>query len=330
MFPVHAATDITGLSLEEAMNCSPASSVTRVEEQFEDQAIVFFLIKGGQDGGTIWIQAALHGDEHDGIIACSRLLGELSPEKLRGNIILCPVANPSAMLAGTNASPLDGINLNRVFGKDAGNTFSYRYGGWLAKKIKRFANFLIDLHGGGAKLDVCSFAMVADDHAEAYKHAVKNIQAVPLTAVFRCNGGTKGMLINEVCRTGIPAVLLESGGGISWSEDGAGVHLASLRIILEQLQMYTFQPEKVEIRAVNHLQREITGVVELRFDCDGVQTFKRSVGDIVIRDEVLLNVLTYPALTERPMLCPIDEGIILSIHAASTVQRGGYAIMLGR
>ncbi|UPK41131.1 succinylglutamate desuccinylase/aspartoacylase domain-containing protein [Paenibacillus pabuli] len=324
-YPVYA-------SLEQAFKQQPSASVSRIQEIHEEQTIVLFLVKGIQEGPTVWVQAALHGDEHDGIIACAKLLDDIMPERLSGNLILCPVTNPTAMLAGTNGSPLDGINLNRVFGQNAtDDSYSGRYGRWLANKIIANADFLIDLHGGGRWLDVCPFAMVASDHEDAYERSMAALNKIPLTATYVCQSGTKGMLINEVCQQGVPAVLLESGGGNYWTFTAVDTHLQAAQTILDHLGVYSSEHSSVEeILSINRKPARISDIVEMRFEMSGLLTFSMQAGENARLGEELMRVLTYPGLEEQSITCPIEHGVILSIHAASTVHKNGYAVMLGK
>ncbi|MCG7378618.1 succinylglutamate desuccinylase/aspartoacylase family protein [Paenibacillus sp. ACRSA] len=325
-YPVYA-------SLEQAFRQQPSASVSRIQEIHEEQTIVLFLIKGIQEGPTVWVQAALHGDEHDGIIACAKLLKDIVPEHLSGNLILCPVTNPTAMFAGTNGSPLDGINLNRVFGQNAtDDSYSGRYGRWLANNIIAYADFLIDLHGGGRWLDVCPFAMVAADHEAAFERSMAALNKIPLTATYVCQSGTKGMLINEVCQQGIPAVLLESGGGNYWTSTAVDTHLQAVQMILDQLGVYSSEQfsQAEETPGMNRKPAQISDIVEMRFETSGLLTFSRQVGENARLGEELMRVLSYPGLEEQSIICPIEHGVILSIHAASTVHQNGYAVMLGK
>ncbi|WP_370296546.1 succinylglutamate desuccinylase/aspartoacylase family protein [Rossellomorea marisflavi] len=325
--PFFSAAQYIYKSLGEALGAQPVGTVSRIVESSEGQSIILFLVKGNVPGPTIWTQAAVHGDEHDGIKACADLLGGISPVELRGNLIICPVANPTAMLEGTNGSPLDGLNLNRVFGRGIeGNSYSIRHGEWLAGKIITHADFLIDLHGGGRWLDVCSFAMVAGDDEEAFNRSMAALSEVPLNAAFITRAEEKGMLINKVCKKGIPAVLLENGGGNQWSDAAVQSHVRSVKGILHKLGLYP----RHEAAAASHEHLLITEIAELRFQKSGLLTFSRQAGEVVRQGEELIRVLSYPELEEYSLICPIEHGVILSIHAATTVFSDGYAAMLGK
>ncbi|MEJ8305188.1 succinylglutamate desuccinylase/aspartoacylase domain-containing protein [Saccharibacillus sacchari] len=331
-------TDRLYHTLEQAVKYQAGGTIVRINETWEDQSLVLFRAYGEQAGPTIWIQAAVHGDEHDGVIACMRLMSDLCLDKLHGSLVIFPIANASALLAGTNGSPIDGVNLNRVFTERIGtdkhiaNSYSYRYGRWLAEKIKTHADVLIDLHGGGQWLEVCPFAMVASDDGAAYATAIEALEPVPLTAIYSCSSSGKGMLINEICRAGIPSILLESGGGSSWGEGGVQTHLEGVRILLDRFKSYPVAYSDFSASQRHHKNRilSISEVVELRFETDGLRTLRREAGEIVRKGDRLINVLTYPALAEESLRCPIEQGVILSIHTASSVRSGGYAVMLGK
>lgn len=151
--------------LKELIASAEYGSVTKGSIDYSDSEAAFqipvIILKGKNHGRTIWIQAALHGDEYDGIPAIMQLSEELDVRKLTGTVIFVPVLNITAFKAQQNASPIDNVNLNRVFGSDRKNSFSYRFGKFIADQIYENADYMIDLHGGGQYLDVCRFVMAA-------------------------------------------------------------------------------------------------------------------------------------------------------------------------
>src|SRR5215472_19341572 len=67
------------------------------------------------DGPTLGLSAGLHGDEHVSTEVLYRFLEQLDATRVRGRILVVPVANPLAYEAITRHTPLDMQNLNRVF-----------------------------------------------------------------------------------------------------------------------------------------------------------------------------------------------------------------------
>ncbi len=72
-----------------------------------------------QPGTTIVAIGGTHGDEYEGPVGLKNLIGELDPARLSaGRLIAIPVLNVPAFRAARRDSPLDGLNMNRVFPGD--------------------------------------------------------------------------------------------------------------------------------------------------------------------------------------------------------------------
>lgn len=108
-------------------------------------------IKNG-DGPTILIMAGNHGDEYEGQIIVSRLMRELQPEQVRGQLILLPMANYPAAAAGNRVSPLDEGNLNRSFPGDPGGTPTQIIADYIENTLMQGCKYVLDLHSGGSSL----------------------------------------------------------------------------------------------------------------------------------------------------------------------------------
>lgn len=104
------------------------------------------------DGPTILIMAGNHGDEYEGQIIVSRLIRELQPEQVRGQLILLPMANYPAAAAGNRVSPLDDGNLNRSFPGDPGGTPTQIIADYIENTLMRGCKYVLDLHSGGSSL----------------------------------------------------------------------------------------------------------------------------------------------------------------------------------
>src|SRR5690606_26017363 len=72
------------------------------------------------EGPSVLLTGAIHGDEYEGPVILRRLASELAPERIRGTIVILPYCNLPALRAGARVSPLDNLNLNRIFPGNAG------------------------------------------------------------------------------------------------------------------------------------------------------------------------------------------------------------------
>ena len=73
------------------------------------------LVRGSHEGAALVVTAGIHGDEYEGVRAIFDVVETLDPAAMRGDLIAVPVSNPPAFWAGTRRSPLDGVNLARIF-----------------------------------------------------------------------------------------------------------------------------------------------------------------------------------------------------------------------
>jgi len=59
------------------------------------------IVHGARSGPVLYLQAAQHGNELNGIAAITRVWEELKPSALSGALVAVPVANPPALRAGS-------------------------------------------------------------------------------------------------------------------------------------------------------------------------------------------------------------------------------------
>ncbi len=103
------------------------------------------VAKGHEDGPTLAVTAAVHGNELNGIPVVQRVFKEVASENIRGTLIGIPVVNvPGLQMMQRKFN--DGEDLNRIMpGKERGNTsdmYAYR----LVTRILNVVDYLVDLH----------------------------------------------------------------------------------------------------------------------------------------------------------------------------------------
>lgn len=124
------------------------------------------LIQGIKDGPVLYIQAACHGEEINGVEVIRRVVSKLDPGKLKGSLIAVPVANPLAFRSKQTFTPIELENMNRVFPGRPDGRLSERmaYAIWI-NCIKDKADFVIDLHTGIRTMLTFIFVEYGEDEA---------------------------------------------------------------------------------------------------------------------------------------------------------------------
>ncbi|WEH19829.1 succinylglutamate desuccinylase/aspartoacylase family protein [Streptomyces sp. VNUA24] len=171
------------------------------------------LVNGSRPGPRVVITGGVHGGEFIGVDAAARLAGLLEPDEVAGQVVICPVANPPAVYGGRlNISPLDGVNINRVFPGDKDSGPTERIAAWLFDHLIDGADAYVDLHSGGIDqhlLDFVGYRLTADAELGAriktMAHAVGYERVIFGTSP---DGGNSHAAAN---RQGVPAILVETG-----------------------------------------------------------------------------------------------------------------------
>jgi predicted deacylase len=113
--------------------------------------IPIVVIRNGE-GPTALFVSGNHGDEYEGQVAISNLAKSLKPEQIKGRVILLPMANFPAGMAGTRTSPIDQGNLNRSFPGVPDGTVTQQIAYWIENELLPLADLVCDLHSGGSSL----------------------------------------------------------------------------------------------------------------------------------------------------------------------------------
>lgn len=105
------------------------------------------------DGPTVLLTGGNHGDEYEGPIALMKLMRGLPLERLNGRLIVVPALNLPAYLAGARLSPIDRLNLNRIFPGDRDGSPTEMIAHYVESVLLPMADYAFDFHAGGSSLD---------------------------------------------------------------------------------------------------------------------------------------------------------------------------------
>jgi N-alpha-acetyl-L-2,4-diaminobutyrate deacetylase len=280
-----------------------------------------FECVGESPGPAVLVVAGVHGDEYEGPSAIAQVASWLSPQSMRGTVCLIPVANPFAFAAGTRTSPVDGVNLARVFpGKEEG-TPTERLAHYLFHEFASRADYLIDLHSGGVEyefLPVAGFYGQAGSENPSFRAA----RAMQLPALWLLPE-TPGVLSREAMRAGKVAIGTEylGAGRLSW--EGARAYAAGIRSCLQLWQILDSSqaPPIQEPRVFTNdwLLAEATGLFHA----------SRKLADQVEKGDELAIIVGRRGEVLARLAAP-DEGVVLGLRSKAYVTEGSWAVLLAR
>ena len=155
--------------------------------------------------------AGVHGDEADGIMALMELWEELAPEHVTGRLVMVPVANPAAFRADQRRSPLDDLDLNRVFPGKSDGSPSHRLASRLFTEVLRRADFVFSLHGWSCTGDVLDYVEFNHHLPDTSPASFRACQASGFEMI-RISDWPNGLMTRVANEAGVPGMEAEVGG----------------------------------------------------------------------------------------------------------------------
>ena len=90
-----------------------------------DVSLPVRVVHGREDGPTVWVSAAIHGDEVVGVEVIRQVLAGLDPKQVRGTLVAVPIVNVLGFMNGDRYLP-DRRDLNRSFPGSARGSLASR------------------------------------------------------------------------------------------------------------------------------------------------------------------------------------------------------------
>lgn len=105
------------------------------------------VLHGREEGPTLWLDAAIHGDEVVGIEVIRRVMAVLDARSIRGTVLAVPIVNVLGVMSGDRYLP-DRRDLNRSFPGSARGSLAGRIAHLMMQEVIGPSDVGIDLHTG--------------------------------------------------------------------------------------------------------------------------------------------------------------------------------------
>jgi uncharacterized protein len=299
---------VAGVTIEpgERRDVAPLAS----ESYTGDRATLpMAVINGAEDGPRVFVTAAIHGDELNGIEVCRRLLDLLDPAALRGSIVVVPIVNVLGVQFGSRYLP-DRRDLNRSFPGSHGGSMAARIARLVTEQVITGSDAGIDLHTAANHRTNVPQVRIADDE-RALELAVTFGAPFVMHAPLR-----PGSLRAVALDLGVPVLTFEGGQPLRFDEDAIDVALRGIRRVLARLGMVDDSPEPAAtepmvLEASRWLRAERGGVLELHV----------AAGDLVHTGQPLWTT-TSPLGAERASVAADTDGYVIGATTLPLVQPG--------
>jgi uncharacterized protein len=202
----------------------------------------YIAVNGETPGPAVLITGGIHGSEYVSIDAVVRLAAALDPRTTSGQVLCLPVMNPAAFWErSAYVSPIDNLNLNRVFPGKATGSSSERLAFYLVNRAMRRADAYIDMHGGDVPEALIPFNLwyeTGDPKVDACSQAMAEAFGAPALVVQRSEGApVSGLAYATAAQMGVPAFIAEDGGAGQYDTAIAQRMQAGLENVLRSLSV---------------------------------------------------------------------------------------------
>lgn len=200
------------------------------------------VIHGRRDGPVLFVSAAVHGDELNGVEIIRRVLESKSVAKLRGTLIAVPVVNAYGLIHESRYLP-DRRDLNRSFPGSEQGSLAARLAHLFIEQIVRRCTHGIDLHTGAIHRTNLPQIRANLDDPETEKLARSFGVPVLLNASLR-----DGSLRAAAGELGIPMLLYEAGEALRFDEISIRAGVAGVINVMRTLEMLPASKRRSAVR----------------------------------------------------------------------------------
>lgn len=262
------------------------------------------VVNGRRDGPRLFVSAAIHGDELNGVEIIRRLLRHASLKRLHGSLIAVPVVNVHGLLHRSRYLP-DRRDLNRSFPGNERGSLAARIAHLFMREIVANATHGIDLHTGAVHRDNLPQVRANLNDQETRSLAEAFGTPVLINADLR-----DGSLREAAAEAGIPMLLYEAGEALRFDEVAIRVGLRGVLNVMRSLDMLP-KVKRKEPRVMPVISQ---GTTWIRAAESGILWSRLRLGARVSKGDVIGRIAAPLMNTEHVVEAPADGILIGRTH----------------
>jgi len=257
------------------------------------------VVHGRKTGPVLFVSAAIHGDELNGVEIIRRLLRLQVLKSMRGTLLAVPIVNVHGFLEQSRYLP-DRRDLNRSFPGSAKGSIAARLANTFLQEIVLKADYGIDLHTGAIDRSNLPQVRASLDDAEAHDIALAFGAPVVINASLR-----EGSLRASAAANDISVIVYEAGEALRFDEVSIR---AGLRGVLRVMRKIGMLPASRRSTAAKPVVARSSSWA--RAPASGIVTAKARLGTSV-RSGDRLAVVSDPLGSHEEAVVATFDGIII-------------------
>lgn len=284
-----------------------------------DLSISVQVIHGKRPGPVLFVCAAVHGDEINGVEIIRRMLKHRSLRNLRGTLLAIPIVNIYGFLNHSRYLP-DGRDLNRSFPGSEAGSLAARVANTFLREIVLKCDYGIDLHTGARHR--ANFPQIRADLDMPGARAMTEAFGVPLAIDAKIRDGS---LRESAGDAGIPVILYEAGEALRFDEMYIRAGVSGVINVLREVGLLRRSPRRKPTPAPIVSDQSSW----LRAPESGILSALVPLGAKVVAGETVAVVADPLGSGEVPMLATHD-GVVIGRSNLPLVYEGDAVFHIAR
>ncbi len=276
------------------------------------------VVRGSSPGPCVWMSAALHGDELNGVEIIRSVLERINARQFSGTLIAVPVVNVFGFLNESRYTP-DRRDLNRSFPGSAKGSLASRIAKLFMTEIVARCDLGIDLHTGSDNRT--NLPQIRGNMRDKQTFELARAFAAP---VMMHSKNREGTLRKAATKLGKTVLLFEGGEPMRLDDQVIEVGREGVLKVFDYLGMREYD------RPVVGMHSMFVGRTSwVRAKRAGVLRLFRNMGELIEKGEVLGSIEDILGSTSTKVKSPCD-GVIIGQGLNPVVYQGDALIHIAR
>jgi predicted deacylase len=246
-----------------------------------DVSLPVHIIRAKKAGPTIFISAAVHGDELNGIEIIRRLINEKKLKITKGTVIAVPMVNVYGVVNQSRYMP-DRRDLNRCFPGSAKGSLAGRVAHIFLNEIVKHCDYGIDLHTGA--IHRSNLPQIRADMSDEDTKILAEVFGVPV--VLNSNL-VDGSLRESAVKSQTKVLLYEAGEALRFDEFSIRAGMKGILNVLQHLGMTRKATVSKKRKTVPFIAN---GSQWIRANASGIVHNLVNLGDQITKGQMLAEI----------------------------------------
>jgi predicted deacylase len=269
------------------------------------------VVHGRREGPTLFVCAAVHGDELNGVEIVRRLVARPLVARLRGTLLAIPIVNVLGFVSGTRYLP-DRRDLNRSFPGSEGGSMAGQLAHMFTAEILDRATHGIDLHT--AALHRSNLPQIRAELSDPTTASLARAFGAPVMLASKTRPGSLREAAKE---RGVPLLVYEAGTALRFDETAIRAGVDGVLRVMSAIGMLA--PRRTKRVRGNSVEAYASSWV--RAPESGILRNLAALGAWVEKD-ASLGLVADPLARRETAITAARGGVVIGKTDIPTVHRG--------